>query len=61
MSDQTQPTNSEENIVNKPVKQKKFKKNNNQKIIQELTDDIKRIQAEYINYKRPQKKKNNVP
>ena len=52
MSDQTQPTNSEENIVNKPVKQKKFKKNNNQKIIQELTDDIKRIQAEYINYKR---------
>lgn len=52
MSDQTQQTNPEENIVNKPVKQKKFKKNNNPKIIQELTDDIKRIQAEYINYKR---------
>ena len=52
MSDLTQPISAEENIVNKPVKQKKFKKNNNQKIIQELTDDIKRIQAEYINYKR---------
>ncbi|MBP9820538.1 nucleotide exchange factor GrpE [Candidatus Saccharibacteria bacterium] len=52
MSDQEQPINTEENNVNKPIKQKKFKKNNNQKIIQELTDDIKRIQAEYINYKR---------
>lgn len=52
MSDQEQPFNTEENNVNKPIKQKKFKKNNNQKIIQELTDDIKRIQAEYINYKR---------
>jgi len=52
VSDQEQPINTEENNVNKPIKQKKFKKNNNQKIIQELTDDIKRIQAEYINYKR---------
>lgn len=52
MSDLEQPINTEENNVNKPIKQKKFKKNNNQKIIQELTDDIKRIQAEYINYKR---------
>ena len=52
MSDQNQSANNEENNINKPVKQKKFKKNNNQKIIQELTDDIKRIQAEYINYKR---------
>ena len=52
MSDQEQPINTEENNVNKPIKQKKFKKDNNQKIIQELTDDIKRIQAEYINYKR---------
>lgn len=52
MSDQTQSANNEENNINKSVKQKKFKKNNNQKIIQELTDDIKRIQAEYINYKR---------
>ena len=52
MSDLEQPINTEENNVNKPIKQKKFKKDNNQKIIQELTDDIKRIQAEYINYKR---------
>ena len=52
MSDLEQPINTEENNVNKPIKQKKFKKNNNQKIIQELKDDIKRIQAEYINYKR---------
>lgn len=52
MSDQSQPINPDENIASKPIKQKKFKKNNNQKVVQELTDDIKRIQAEYINYKR---------